>query len=292
MSSRSISAPRMRHALQKLVLQLIAGALQRHHQKFAVDLAHHFLHRHGVDQQQVVEGEHVVANGVHQRLFVLQVARISSLIVASMRFRISATERGPPCSSIFTSPSVFSFSLMTIGDARHDIRRNAVQLRDAQRYVGAQRHRQSGQQRGGLRGGKMRKDQRDGLRMLAFDEAAQLIRIGLLQGLEVFVEADSDPRKMVGDALGALRSKGVREHALGVIEAAAAAVLSRQLAELFQYRFGLAGRHLVQSRDGLADCLGFFVVQLLHHFAADLVSQSDQKYGGLLRAGDLGRSAF
>ena len=39
--------------------------------------------------------------------------RISSLNEFSMRFRISATERGPPCNSVRTSPSVFSFSLIS-----------------------------------------------------------------------------------------------------------------------------------------------------------------------------------
>src|ERR1700722_6591770 len=98
----------------------------------------------------------------------------------------------------------------------------------------------------------MRKYQRDGLRMLAFDEAAQLIRIGLLQRFHVLVEPYAEARKMVRDALGALWSKSVREHPLGIIEAAPRAVLSRQLAKFFEHRFGLAGRPLIQPRDRFA----------------------------------------
>ena len=71
-----------------------------------------------------------------------------------------------------------------------------------------------------------------------------------------------DTRKVVGDAFGALRPKSVREHALGVIETAAAAALSGKLAKFLQNRFGLAGRHFIQSRDGLADGLGLIVVQV------------------------------
>jgi len=91
---------------------------------------------------------------------------------------------------------------------------------------------------------------------------------------------------VIRDALGALRPECVRQHFLGVFEAAAAAASSRHLAKLFQYGFRLAGSDFFQPRDGLADCLHFLVVQLLHQLATDLVSQSDQQYGRLLRPCD------
>ena len=127
--------------------------------------------------------------------------------------------------------------------------------------------------------------------MLALHEPAQLQRVGLLEGLDVFVGLTSGLGQMLGDPFGALGTKGVSQHFLGKIEATACAA-ARGLRKFLQYGFGLIGSDLVQTRDGFADGLHFFIVQLLQNLAAQLVAERNQKYGGFLRAGDFRRSAF
>ena len=56
----------LRHAAQDVVPQLFAGAFERHRQDLAVHLADHFLQAQGIDQQQVFEDEHEVADGLDQ----------------------------------------------------------------------------------------------------------------------------------------------------------------------------------------------------------------------------------
>ena len=66
----------------------------------------------------------------------------------------------------------------------------------------------------------MRKHERDGLWMLAFDETAQLRRVRLLQGFDVLVHAAPTLRQILGQSLGAFLTEGIRQHSLGRIEAA------------------------------------------------------------------------
>ena len=54
------------HGLQHVVLHLLAGAFQRDGQNLAVHLGEHFLDGVDVQQQQVFEDEHQVADGFHQ----------------------------------------------------------------------------------------------------------------------------------------------------------------------------------------------------------------------------------
>ena len=202
-------------------------------------------------------------------------------MVPSMRFNMSATDRGPPCSSVFTSPSVLSFSLITTetrattsGDTRSScaIRKVTSERNGIGRLASSD---------AACDARKMRKDQGDGLRMFARDEAAELVGVGLLQRFQILVYPAA-LGKMFRNTFGAFGSESVRQYPLGVFEAAAPSAGSRQLAEFFQDGLGLAGRHFIQARNRLADGLYFFVVQLLHQLGADLVSESDKQDGGLL----------
>src|ERR1035438_1076225 len=137
----------------------------------------------------------------------------------------------------------------------------------------------------------MREYQRDGLRMLALHEPAQLQGVGLLDGLDVFVGLSSGLRKMFGNPLSAFGTKGVGQHFLGVVKPAARAT-PRRLSKFLKYGFGLIGRNLVETRYGLADGLHFLVIELLQNLAAQLVTERDQKNGRFLRTGDFRRCGF
>ena len=87
----------LRHAAHHVVPQLLAGALQRHREHLAVHLAQDFLQPHGIDEQQVFEDEHQVADGLRDvGSCCSMLSRMSRLEPESRRFNISATARTPP----------------------------------------------------------------------------------------------------------------------------------------------------------------------------------------------------
>ena len=83
------------------------------------------------------------------------------------------------------------------GDLVNDLRRDLIEIGHAHGYVGSQVGGQRNQQRRGLRRVQVRKDQGDGLRMLAVHELGQLLRIGLLQR----VQADGFVAQGLGEAV-------------------------------------------------------------------------------------------
>ena len=67
------------------------------------------------------------------------------------------------------------------GDLRNDFRRDLIEIRHAQRHIGAHLGGKREQQARRLRRIQVRKNQRDGLRMFAVNKFGELLRIGLLQ---------------------------------------------------------------------------------------------------------------
>src|ERR1039458_5918479 len=56
-----------RHTLQEVFLELVTGSFQGNRQHLAVDAAKDLLHAVLIDQQQVFEDEHQVADGLRER---------------------------------------------------------------------------------------------------------------------------------------------------------------------------------------------------------------------------------
>ena len=72
----------------------------------------------------------------------------------------------------------------------------------------------------------MREDQRDGLRVLVVDELGELLRIGLLDGVEGGGVGAQRLGEAVEQALGVLRLEGLHEQLAREIDAAARHVVA------------------------------------------------------------------
>ena len=119
------------------------------------------------------------------------------------------------------------------GDFEDDFRRNLVEAGHALGHVGAQLGRQRGQQRRGLRRVEVRQHQRDGLRMLVVDELGELLRIGLLNGVE-------------GSGLGAQRLGQAVQQPLGRVR-------TERPHQQFAREVDAAARHVVAGRGDVVE---------------------------------------
>ena len=112
------------------------------------------------------------------------------------------------------------------GDLEDDLRRDLVQAGHALRDIRAQPGGQRGEQRGRLRGVQVRKHQRDGLRMLVVNELGELLRIGLLDGVEGSGFGAQRFGQAVQHALGHIGTERPHQQLAGVFDAAARDVIA------------------------------------------------------------------
>ena len=127
------------HRLQHMILHLFAGALQGDGQDLAVHLGEHLLEGVDVEQQQVLEDEHQVANGLHQGWIGLLdgfqnlLAGIGIEAIEHLRDRVHAAVR-------FAAQlaQVFQLGPDDRGDFGDDLGRDLVKAGHAQGHVGAQ----------------------------------------------------------------------------------------------------------------------------------------------------------
>ena len=139
---------------------------------------------------------------------------------------------------------------------------------------------------GRLARAQMRQNQRDGLRMLAFDEAREQLRIEPLQalaGIRAAARGFGQPLHVFLAALGTERGS---QNALGEIHAAVTLPgMRRGGAKFLQNRLRLFAGNGRQTGDRGRDRLDFVVAQTLEQLRGNLIAHRDQQNRGFLNAG-------
>ena len=186
MSSRSISAAREERFLKILPAQLVGDAAQRHRQVLGVDLAEHPLERRIVELDQVVEGEGQLADlGGQLRRVLVQVVQDQALG--------AAVDVGEQRGQVLDAAGHGVVALEDGGDpaaqdrldALDHLGRGALHRGDPHGDLGALLGLEDRQDLGGGQGRQVREDQGDGLGLLFLDEVDELVRVGVLEEVEV-----------------------------------------------------------------------------------------------------------
>ena len=174
-------------------------------------------------------------------------------------------------------------------DLVHHHRRNLIQARQPDGDFAAQFGRHRTQHGGRLARAQMRQNQRDGLRMLAFDETGEQLRIQPLQALAGIGAAARCFGQPLHVFLAAFGAECGGQNALGEIHAAVTlAGMRRGGSEFLQNRFGLFAGNGRQTGDGGRDRLNFVVAQTLEQLRGSLIAHGDQQNRGFLNAGKYG----
>src|SRR5579862_959824 len=129
----------------------------------------------------------------------------------------------------------------------------------------------------------MRQNQRDRLRMFIMNELRQLLRIGLLQRVEVDGFVADGLHQLVEDLLRVFRPEGVHQHLARIIDTALHHIVVRDghLVELFEHAFGFFRRQRLHARDLPADDLDLVVIQFAQNLAGRFVPDHHHQNGDL-----------
>ncbi len=129
----------------------------------------------------------------------------------------------------------------------------------------------------------MRKDQRNGLRVLAVDEFGELGRIGFTQCVEAERFVAHRLHQAIQHFFGLLRSECIDQNLARVVDASLdhVVVRHRHLVELFKHTFDFLGVEGLYARDFAAELLDFFLVEAAKDNAGGLFPYRHQQDGGL-----------
>ena len=233
-----------RHVGEEALLQFFHRAFERERQRLLVHALKNLADAYIVNEQQVVERHHTIAN-LKRKLRVLTfdlfehpARSLSVEAVANLCDGAHAAHRLPA-----EVADALEFLIQHDGDAADYILRDGLQVGHTQHDVGALRFGQMLKRRGGGRSVEVRKHDGDGLRMLVLKKFGELLRVNFLQRVEPGGRLQR-VRDFIEQALGDFRPVCLDEQAPGIVNSARRHIGLRhqELIKLFQHVVSRVGR--------------------------------------------------